>query len=830
MKKRILQFLLTLSFVVLFSQSKIIVKIAGTDKVLPQAGVYCDKKLLGVTNTQGELDFKTKCPKITVKHEGYEDTDVVVDKLMETSLEIEEFKTSKIEGVVIENKTDPRALAILEKVNAFFKRNSPKSLESYSFKSYEKISYDFDEDSVRIYNKFIDRRADSLKQLPSKDVVLDKKKKKDSLEDFNVMSLMKDSKLFLWERANEYLYSQKYGEKINVLDNRISGLKEPIYQLLALRSNRNQIPREILPENRTLYRFFLTDSIEIEGRQNYVIRFRQVDKKSAIGKRRFNGYLYIDQETFAVKKIESNSNKKNEGSITSIWTPRDNKWFLQKENLKLKMGSTSFNNDQNNSTNNKKNDKSKSDEKEEDAEKKKRTRFGNYVYMKVDYFDFKTPIEVKASEFKGYSMAVKNSDGSLMDNFRTDSLTAREKMTYEKIDSVGKKYGLDQKVNVFSNLLRGRIRVGLVDLDPTQIRYSRYEGLRLGMGAKLNERFNKYISPDMYLAYGFKDRHIKYGLGLDVNTTLDYTSFFRAEYFDDVMSSGSFSQNLWSIKMGIMNSGVDLQNDKFYRYKGFRLSYQVDLNNALTLLVSGKRQNEEARFDYSFLGVNKEFTNFASTISLKYSPNSKNIMTPTGKYTFDQQFPEVYFNYEQGVKSLGGEFNYSRFDVLFLHQFRSKLGVTGARLYGGLMTGNAPVWHQFTMGGLDSSKENSLFSRFNLTTYLGFATMEAGQYFNDKFVGYYFTHRIPWYFKSFGKNTSSFDFVYKGTIGDMKNTAQHQFDFKKLDHLYQEVGLEYNNFLSTGFNLGLFYRVGHYATGKVSDNFAIQLKLKVLGF
>lgn len=826
MKKRILQLILSLSFVMLFSQSKIVVKVAGTNKVLSQSGVYCDKKLLGMTNAQGELEFKTKCPKVTIKHAGYEDTDVVVDKFVEVFLEIEDLKTNQIEGVVIENKSDPRALAILEKVNSFFKKNSPKSLDSYSFKSYEKISYDFDEDSVKVYNMFVDRRIDSLKQLPNNDKVLDKKKKKDSLEDVNVMSLMKDSKLFLWERANEYLYSQKYGEKINVLDNRISGLKEPIYQLLALRSNRNQIPREILPENRTLYRFFLTDSIEIEGRQNYVIRFRQVDKKSAIGKRRYNGYLYVDQETYAVKKIESNSNKKNEGSITSIWTPKENKWFLQKENLKLRMGSTSFNDDDKKDPKK----KDKSDKKDEDEEKKKRTLFGNYVYMKVDYFDFKTPIEAKASEFKGYSMSVKNSDGSLMDKFRTDSLTAREKMTYEKIDSVGKKYGLDQKVNVFSNLLRGRIRIGLVDLDPTQMRYSRYEGFRLGAGAKLNERFNKYISPDAYLAYGFRDKHFKYGIGLDVNTTLDYNSFFRAEYYDDVASSGSFSQNLWSIKMGFMNSGVDLQNDKFYRYKGFKLSYQVDLNNALTLLVSGKRQNEEARFDYSFLGINKEFTNFASTISLKYSPNSKNIMTPTGKYTFNQEFPEVYLNYEQGVKSLGGDFNYSRFDILFLHQFRSKLGVTGARLYGGLMTGNAPVWHQFLMGGLDSSKENSLFSRFNLTTYLGFATMEAGHYFNDKFVGYYFTHRIPWYFKSFGKNTSSFDVVYKGTIGDMKDMTQHQFDFQKLDHLYQEIGLEYNNFLSTGFNLGLFYRVGHYATGKISDNFAIQLKLKVLGF
>lgn len=821
MKKRILQLLLSLSFVMLFSQSKIIVKIAGSGRPLSQTSIYCNEKLLGITNAQGELEFKTKCSKVTAKHPGYEDADVVVDKFMEISLEIENPNFTKIESVVIENKSDPKALSILQKVNDHFKNNSPKSLESYRFKSYEKISFDFDEDSIKLYNQYVDRRIDSIKRLPEKDKIVNKKKKRDSLDYLHVVNLMKDSKLFLWERASEYLYAQKYGEKINILDNRVSGLKEPLYELLALRSNRNQIPKEILPEHRTLYRFYLTDSIEIDGRQNYVIRFRQIDKKSTMGKRRYNGYLYIDQESYAVKKIESNSNIRNEGSITSIWTVINNKWFLQKENLKIKMGSTKFRD-----SDNKKSDK----ENEEKTKKKQNTKFGNYVYMKVNYFDFKTPINVKASDFKGYSMSVKNSDGSLMNQFRTDTLNAREKMTYEKLDSVGKKYMLDQKVNFFSSLLRGRIRVGLVDLDPTYIRYSQYEGLRLGAGVKLNERFNKYISPDAYLGYGFRDKGFKYGLGLDVNTTLDYTSFFRAEYYDDVMSSGNFNQNLWNFRMIIMNGGVDLQNDKFYRYNGFKLSYQVDLNNALTLLVSGKRQNEEAKFNYSFLEEQRRFTNFASTITLKYSPNSKNIMTPTGKYTFDYKFPEIYFNYEQGMKTMGGNFNYSRLDLLYTHQFRSKLGVTGTRLYGGLVIGDTPIWHHFLMGGLDSSKDNNIFSRFNLTTYLGFATMEAGRYFNDKFIGYYITHRIPWYFKSFGKNTSSFDFVYKGTIGDMKNMSQHNFDYQKLNHLYQELGLEYNNFLSTSFNLGLFYRVGYYATGKFSDNIAVQLKLKLLGF
>jgi hypothetical protein len=426
-------------------------------------------------------------------------------------------------------------------------------------------------------------------------------------------------------------------------------------------------------------------------------------------------------------------------------------------------------------------------------------------------------------------MSVQNADGKSLDSFRTDSLSAREKLSYEKIDSVGKKYKLDQKISGFSGLIRGKFRAGQVDFDLSQvIKYNLYEGARLGIAAKLNERFHPYISPDAYIAYGFKDHNWKYGAGLDVKTTLQKNSFFRAEYYHDVMAAGRFSENLWNFRMKIMNAGIDLKNDRFYRYDGFKLSFEHDLNNDLTLRASAKKDREEATFDYGYMQRGARFQNFATQLTLKYSPRSKNIMTPAGKFTYEQNYPEFFFNYEQGLNALGGELQYSRFDALAQHSFKTKAGVTGLRLYGGLVTGETPIWHHFTMNGLGAA-DGSGFN-YNLTSFLGFATMESGKYFNDKFAGFYITHRIPWYFRTFGKTTSSFDVIYRGVSGDMKNPEPHNFEFSKLDHLYQEVGFEVNHFLGTPFNLGFFYRVGYYATDAFKENFAVQLKLNVLGF
>ena len=815
--KRHLIFISLFLIIMTFGQSKITVYGVGERVPLANATVSCNKKILGQTNSAGQLEFRSNCKEVSVSSTGFYEDKVVVDKVMEITLSKVDPKTQSIEGVIIADKSDPLALAILQKVNDNYKKNSPQSLDSYAFKSYEKISLDIDEDSIKHYDQYVQRRIDSLKTLPTKEQ--SKQKKKDSLESINVMKLMSSSKLFLWERASEYLYSQQYGEKINILDNRVSGLKQPIYEMMSLRSNRNKIPREIREENRTLYRFFLTDSIDIDGRKNYVIRFRQVDYKLAPNKRKFNGYLYVDAETYGLKKIESNSKKKSEGTLTSTWNSIDNKWFLSKENLKIKMGSTSFEEESKDSTTKENKDK------KEDVKKQK---YGNYVFITADYFDFKTPIEVKKKDFKGYTIDVENADGSTLNQFRTAPLTARELMTYEKIDSVGKKYKLDQKVSALTGLIKGKIRLGIVDVDASKlVSYNQFEGFRLGMAAKLNERFNKYISPDAYIAYGLKDTSWKYGAGIDFKTTLEKNSFFRAEYYSDVVAAGRFTEDLWNFKMKIMNSGIDLRNDRFYHYEGFKVSYENDLTNGLTVNISAKKDQEEAKFDYNFMNLGERFNNFSSKITLKYSPKSKNIMTPSGKYTYEQNFPEFYVNYEQGFQSLDGDFNYSRFDVLAQHNFKTKIGVTGVRIYGGLMTGEAPIWHNFAMNGLGSGNDGF---NFNLTSFIGFATMEGGKYYNDKFVGYYFTHRVPWYFKTFGKNISSFDVVYRGITGDMKNPQHHDFQFEKLDHFYQEIGLESNNFLGSPFNLGFFYRVGHYATDNFKQNFAIQLKLNFLGF
>ena len=274
--KRLLSFIFLWAFIFGFSQSKITV-FNETDKTpIANANISCNGKVLGKTNAAGFLEFKTKCKNIQIEASGFHKETALVENNIQISLTSTSSKTFAIETVILEDKSDPRALEILRKVDQLFKSNSPESLDSYSYKSYEKVSLDIDQDSITAFNNVFTNNLGLFKN----------NKKEDSLQDISARKIFANSKLFLWERAQEFLYSKKYGEKINILDNRISGLKQPIYEMIALQSNRNKIPNQIKQENRGLYRFFLTDSIEIDGRQNYVIRFREANYKKPVKKRK----------------------------------------------------------------------------------------------------------------------------------------------------------------------------------------------------------------------------------------------------------------------------------------------------------------------------------------------------------------------------------------------------------------------------------------------------------------------------------------------------------------------------------------------------------------
>ncbi|WP_261511342.1 DUF5686 family protein [Chryseobacterium paludis] len=811
--------LLFLFFTVLiFGQTQLKVFGKTNNKPIQNAAVYCDDNLLGKTNHEGLLSFKTKCKKVEILASNFEDATVDVKKTMEISLQPLSEKMDNIDRVVINDKSDPRALKILDEVNKRAKDNAPKSLDSYSFKSYSKSSIDVDRDSVETFKNFLAIRKDSLSKVDHKNFKQKEGQKKDSLINEDFLNASQESQMFLWEKATEYKYSKKFGEKTNIIDNRMSGFKNPIYEALAINiSNLDRTPRQLRPENRELFNFYLSDTLQLDGRKTYVIKFKEITDKKKQNPRKFNGKIYVDAESFALKKFESVNKKQNEGNIVSVWKPINNKWFLDYEDIKLKMSSQSFNTSKKDSL------------KEGEKVKYNKKRFGSYLYVKNRFFDFEINEAQKASDFKGYSLEMKSSDGSLLQKYRTDSLTTRESATYAKIDSFVQKHDFEKKLGFLTQLMRGNLRYKMIDFDLTKfLSYDKYQGLRLGAGLKLNEKFNKTFSPDGYVGYGFKDHHWKYGLGLDVKLSHKRTSVFRIDYVDDVFAAGRFSNNMWDMMMKVSDINLDLHNETFYKSQKWGASFLYDISNSLSMKIAVNKEKQQALFDYQYKNLGNSFDNVSTTLSLKYAPNDKNIMTPSGKYTYEKSYPQFFVNYEKGFDALGGDLDYHRLDALIIHQFRSKLGYTNIKLFGGISSGTAPIWKNFEIAGQKDQNSDKWYSNINTPSNLGFTTMPSGTFFADKFVAFKISQYLPFRFKTLGTKYSNIEIEYQSAIGNFKNRGDHQFDFQVLDHYYQEVGFIWNRFLGTSFGVGLSYRLGHYQTSQFKDNFGIKIKLSIL--
>ena len=161
-----------------FGQTQLKVFNKTTKQPIYSAAVYCDDELLGKTDLNGTLSFKTKCKKVEILASNFEDVLAEVRNTMEVAMQPLAEKRGNIDRVIINDKSDPRALKILDELNKRAKENSPKSLDSYNFKSYTKFSLDLDKDSIDIYKNFLAARKDSISKVDQNGFKQKEKEKK----------------------------------------------------------------------------------------------------------------------------------------------------------------------------------------------------------------------------------------------------------------------------------------------------------------------------------------------------------------------------------------------------------------------------------------------------------------------------------------------------------------------------------------------------------------------------------------------------------------------------------------------------------------------------
>lgn len=819
----LLFFLFTLSLQAQF-QVNGIVKDASTQKTLPFASIVSNDGSNAVSDVDGKFSItsKNKISFLTVSYIGYQKTSIEVENnklFYKISLQ---QKTNSLDEVLVSN-VNP-ALAIIKKtIQNKIKNNPQEKLNSFEFKSYNKLivtanpdSINGSIDSVFVTNPF----GKHFKKLDS--------------TDYKFKQLVKKQHLFQTEKVSQYQYDGKR-LKETILGTRMSGFKQPVYEVLSFNLQsysiydskyelfetkyNSPIANDALKD----YNYKILDTVEINGRNAYMLYFKNKKKKKAAG---LEGILYIDQNNYAIAKAIMRI--KGILDISGIhefqYIPEENLWFpTQKkfkivkgtndDDIKILGGTIQFDGDI-----------------EENLKPRKRAE-SDYIYLlsQTSFFDFEynTPIIINkpivAVELKDEAI---NKPESFWEEYRKESLDSRSQKTYLSLDSISIKKRVESRLNLGRKILSGYLPFKVWDFDLRKlISYNNYEGLRLGIGGITNGEFSRKYRLEGYAAYGLRDYNFKYNLGVGARVDKFSNTWIGMSYTDDLreIASTDYAVERRAFKIYDPRS---INFSTFYRYEHWRIALESKIipNTESVLVLANTFVTPQFNYTYNLNGtLYNNYTMTTAAVSLKWNPYSDYMQTPTGRIETEKRYPKFTLQVTQSIPDvLNNDFSFTKIDFKTEYQIKYLDGQRTSFLFeAGRAFGDLPLPQLYSNSPNNLNKE-TIFERITFAGKNSFETMFFNEFFSSEFMSFQVKHGFNRMYL-FKKIKPSIDFVTRMAWGNLKNPETHiGIDYKTLNRGFFESGLELNQ-IYNGFGLGGYYRYGPYQLSDIKDNIAIKL-------
>jgi len=816
-------FFITLSIQAQF-QVNGIVKDAATQKALPFASIVLDDGTNTISDVDGKFNIvsKNKISSLTVSYVGYKKSTIALtDNLLFYKIFLDQ-KTDNLNEVRISN-VNP-ALAIIKKVIENKAQNNPQEkLKSFEFKSYNKLIVTANPDSINgdIDSVFVSNSYETyLKKLDS--------------TDYKFKQLIKKQHLFQTEKVSQYQYDGKR-LKETILGTKMAGFKQPIYEILTFNLQSYSIynPKYELFETKynspiandalNDYNFKLLDTVTINGRNTYMIHFKNKKRKKAAG---LEGILYIDEINYAVAKAIMRI--KGILDISSIhefeFIPEKYLWFpvattfkivkgTNDDDIKILGGTIQFDGDI-----------------EEDLAPRKRNET-DYIYLlsKTTNFDiqYTTPVAIKKPivqvEIKDNAI---NKPESFWTEYRKDSLDSRSEKTYLSLDSISIKKRIENRLNLGRKILTGYLPFSFWDFDLRKIlSYNNYEGLRLGIGGTTNDFFSKKYRLEGYGAYGLRDYNFKYNAGISARVDKFSDTWIGASYTDDLRDIASTDYAVDKRAFKIYDPRT-INFNTFYRYERWRIALESKIIPKTESVFALANTFVTPQFDYTYVlnGTSYHtYTMTTATLSLRWSPKSDYMQTPSGRIEAEKRFPKFTLQLTQSIPNvLNNDFSFTKIDFKADYQIKYLDGQrTSLLLEAGTAFGDIPL-PQLYSNSPNNLNQETIFKRITFAGRNSFETMYFNEFFSSEFMSFQFKHGFSRIFL-FKKLKPSVDFVTRMAWGNIKNKENHVgLDFKTLNKGFFESGLELNKIFN-GFGLGGYYRYGPNHLSDIKDNIAIKL-------
>lgn len=800
-----------------------IVKDAYSDKPLPFASLSTSNNNNIISDVDGKFDIETKeeVSFFWISYIGYNKIKMTVEPNKKFYLVSLTPTTNPLEEVTVSAKENP-ALAIIRNAIKNRNNNNPeKKLDSFQFNAYTKT--------------FVTANPDSIKGSIDSVFVLKKSKLKftkiDS-SDYKFKKIISQRHLFQIEKVSQFQFNEQ-GLKQNVLGMKMSGFKQPIYEVLGLTLQsfsvydtkyellETKYKSPITSNSFTDYSYKLLDSTTIQNRKTYIIYFK--NKRKATG---LSGLLYIDGTNFGVAKAIMRA--KGVLDVTGIhefnYLEKENIWFPKhkifkiikgknEEDIKILGETLKFDADE-----------------DEDFNSRKKVA-SDYVYLlsETKIFDASYNLPIKINH---HSIAIEvkdeaiNKTDSFWSSYQKDTLDIRSPKTYIALDSIISKNKIEKKLLVGRKLLTGFLPLGPIDIDSRYFfSYNNYESFRLGLGGKTSEKFSKKIKIEGYSAYGIKDGKFKYSLGFSTRIGKFSNSWIGASYTDD-------NREIASTTFAIDKPAFKLYDPRpfnvstFYNYQSWRGFIETKIIPKTESIWQLTHSRIEPKFDYVYNYKDQLYSVYRMTtamVSLQWNPFSDYMQTPNGRLEVEKRFPKFTIQFTQALpKFINNDFVFGKIDFRTEYEQKYLNGQKTALLAeAGYAYGDVPLTNLYNTSPNNLTKDR-VMERITISGKNSFETMYFNEFFSSEFVFFQLKHGFK-RVTLLRKVRPSLVLVSRMAWGNLQKPEQHAgIDYKNLDKGYFESGIELNQIFK-GLGLSGFYRYGPNKLPRFEDNLAIKL-------
>ncbi len=745
-----------------------------------------DKKSGTVSQINGKFSLTLSAPDtVHIFYLGLKPYSFFVDKSRSYEIKMRP-KSYQLEEVVVFPGINP-ADTIMEHVIDLRDKHDPYNLPSFSYTAYNKFK--------------IEINRDTLVYLKSQGPIS---------TNANLMIKLADtSNVFLSEAISEYYYKKPGKTHENILTTNISGFKNPAFALLGSQLHSLSCYDDFFtignlkyvnPVSRNApkkYLFLLKDTlVSNNGTDIFVITFRP---KPGTTFRAMYGMLYIDAKEYAVRRIVAQPASQTEQFGITVRQEYHKlfgeHWFPRKLQSRINF-----------------------QDKVVDSLPPLPVMIG---FASTDIINPKIGVEIPKKILRrqfalNYDDDAGTTNDSLLNKYRTDTLTAKDLYTFELMDSITSQVKMFKWLESLPQMLAtGEIPLGYITLNLEEsLDFNKQERYRYGLSVMTSEKVLKWIRFGGKVLRASKPGEQRYAARVYLNPFSSGIARLKYEYHEETSEKGAYhfynpyKQGYYNLRRFIF----DELNYVTGHQAAFELEYPRFLNVRAMAFIENYKLSHTAR-DTIF----GDFKRNALRIDLRYAPGEN--LTNMGKFRIRNSAGGPVFNlsYEQGFNIENTDIAYQRYMGRFIYNYPTRfLGTFRIMSHAGLIQGDIPLEMAFSGRGS---------AQLHVYEQGVFQTMPVYRYFHTRFANAFVQHYLPLHDHKHNlmfSITSQFGMIYGESSGSRIRLLAEQ----ATKGLY-EAGIM-GGILSPDVGqimIGTFYKMGAYTSAKQIDNFSLVIGL-----